>query len=133
MMKHLVNQISQAVVYPTGHIDASNVQRFRAQLEDALQSTFAAGLSNTLVIDMSQVESLDSTGLMVLLDILSTAQAQAIQLALCSVPGSIKIMLELTQLDRVFYTVPASGGNGLASSARSQSAVSLVASMVQGC
>jgi anti-anti-sigma factor len=55
-----------------------------------------------LLVDMSQVESLDSAGLLALVSTLTLAQQIDKQFALCHVSASIRIIFELTQLDRVF-------------------------------
>jgi anti-anti-sigma factor len=55
-----------------------------------------------MLVDLEQVESLDSAGLMALVYSLKLAQALDIRFSICSVSPSIRIILELTQLDRVF-------------------------------
>ncbi len=51
---------------------------------------------------MGQVESIDSAGLMVLVSALSMAQRLNKRLSLCSVSHSVRMIFELTQLDKVF-------------------------------
>ena len=98
VMTSLVTPTQVYMAHPSGHINASNASHFRAQLEDALLNHSPA----VLVVDMSQVESLDSSGLMVLVNILSQAKMQNSKLLLCCLPPCVQMILELTQLDRVF-------------------------------
>jgi anti-sigma B factor antagonist len=86
------------VFQPCGHINASNALEWRQQLIDALTSDSCPGI----LVDMGQVEALDSSGLMALVSALSLAQQHNQSFALCSVSPSIRIIFELTQLDRVF-------------------------------
>lgn len=86
------------VVQPQGHINASNAPELQNQL------VAAVGVQETSVIlvDMEQVESLDSAGLMALVSALTRAQNLNKRFSLCCVSASIRIIFELTQLDRVF-------------------------------
>jgi anti-anti-sigma factor len=124
MMKRLINQSGQPVVYPVGHIDASNALKFQSHLEEVLQEL---GSSDVLVVDMSQVDFLDSAGLMALLHIRTTAQIRGVQIILCAIPASVQIMLELTQLDRVFPVMPSDEARGTATLSVPQSAIKLAA------
>ncbi|HEY9878302.1 MAG TPA: STAS domain-containing protein [Leptolyngbyaceae cyanobacterium] len=98
-MQSLSQQI--AVVQPSGSLNASNAGDFQVELTQQIQSKQATGL----VVDMSQVESLDSAGLISLVSALKLARQLSKSFCLCSVPPSIRIVFELTQLDRVFEMV----------------------------
>ncbi|MGP1374580.1 MAG: STAS domain-containing protein [Almyronema sp.] len=89
--------LSMVVVQPSGVLNAANAAAFQDQLVKAL-STSATGL----IVDMSSVDFLDSAGLAALVVALRTARRNGKQLSLCAVPPSIKIVFELTQLDRAF-------------------------------
>lgn len=86
------------IVKPCGHLNASNATEFQQQLTSAVSSK----QTTALLVDMSQVESLDSAGLMALVSALSSAQRFNQRFGLCSISPSIRIIFELTQLDRVF-------------------------------
>jgi anti-sigma B factor antagonist len=86
------------VIRPNGAINASNAIEFQYQLTTAVLSQ----RSSALLVDMGQVEAMDSAGLMALVSSLSLAQRLNRRFSLCSVPPAIRIMLEITQLDRVF-------------------------------
>jgi len=81
-----------------GHLDASNAGEISEQLTSAVKSANA----EMIVVDMKKAESLDSAGLMALVSALRLAQTIGRQFVLCSVSPAIRIIFELTQLDRVF-------------------------------
>lgn len=60
------------------------------------------------LIDMAPVEFIDSAGRLALVKTLGLAQANGCRLLICNLPPSIKIIFELTQLDRVFELVDSS-------------------------
>jgi anti-anti-sigma factor len=86
------------VVQPEGPINAANAAAFRAELYQAVESA----TSSPLLVDMQKVDFLDSAGLMVLVSALSRAQKVQRKFGLCSVAPAIKMIFELTQLERVF-------------------------------
>lgn len=92
---------SLAIVQAQGSLNASNAHTFHSSLMQQIQSDLASGL----VVDMSQVESLDSAGLIALVSALKQARQLKKRLCLCSVPPAIRILFELTQLDRAFEIV----------------------------
>lgn len=95
-----------AVIQPSGALNAANAYALQRQLSENITAEHSRGL----VVDMSRVESLDSAGLVSLITGLRLARGVSKQFCLCAVPPSIRIVLELTQLDRVFEvleTVPA--------------------------
>lgn len=89
---------SKTTIEPSGHLNASNAPALQRQLTAAVSSP---GCS-TLLVDLSQVESLDSAGLMALVSALTKAQQLDKRFSICCVSPSIRIIFELTQLDRVF-------------------------------
>lgn len=97
-MKSVLLQPQVTVVQPHGHINAANAVEFQQELTAAVSTR----QPQVLLIDMSQVESLDSTGLMALVSALSLAQRLNHRFSLCCISASIRIIFELTQLDRVF-------------------------------
>lgn len=92
---------SMAIVQAQGSLNASNALAFQTSLMQQIQSDFASGL----FVDMSQVESLDSAGLISLVSALKQARQLQKRFCLCSVPPAIRIVFELTQLDRAFEMV----------------------------
>lgn len=94
-------KLEVSVVQPAGHINAANAAEFQAMLMSAVSASQAAGL----LVDMGQVESLDSAGLIALVSTLTQAQQLDKRFGLCHLSPSIRIIFELTQLDRVFEIV----------------------------
>jgi anti-sigma B factor antagonist len=93
-----VNAAAVSVICPQGHVNAANSAEFQRQLNQVLLAAETVAVQ----VNMSQVESLDSAGLMVLVAGLSVAQRLDKPFSLCAVSASIRIIFELTQLDRVF-------------------------------
>ena len=97
-MQAIIADPKITVVRPQGTLNASNAVDFQRQIITAV----AQEKQNVFVVDMEHVESLDSAGLMALVSGLRLAQALDQRFSLCSVCGSILMVLELTQLDQVF-------------------------------
>lgn len=91
----------RAVVQPSGDINSSNAHRLQQQLAETMAAIDYAHVQ----VDMTDVESLDSAGLMVLVSSLTLAQQLGKQLTLSGISPSVRIVFELTQLDRVFEIV----------------------------
>ncbi len=97
-MKTITAEPKITVIRPSGFFNASNAAEFeRYMIKEVAQS----GQSSVLV-DLEQVESMDSAALMALVRGLKLAQSLGKRFSLCSVSPSIKIIFELTQLDSVF-------------------------------
>ncbi len=94
-------QSALTVVQPSGALNAATAHILQDQLSDHIASSTSAGL----MVDMSRVESLDSAGLVSLISALRMARNLSKRFCLCSVPPSIRIVFELTQLDQVFEFV----------------------------
>lgn len=58
------------------------------------------------VIDLADVDFMDSSGLVPLVKGLTTARKIGCRLVLCNVKAPVKLILELTQLDSVFEIFP---------------------------
>ncbi|NWF61325.1 MAG: STAS domain-containing protein [Fischerella sp.] len=97
-MQAVVNNPKITVIRPQGSLNAANALEFERDLTTAL----AQNRSSSLVVDLEQVEALDSAGLLALVSALKLAQSLGRRFSLCSVSPPIRIIFELTQLDRVF-------------------------------
>ncbi len=91
------------ILRPQGHMNADRVLAFHDQLTRAVMSPTSASLT----VDMSEVESLDSKGLMTLISTLNLAERMNKRFNLCSLSAPTRIVLELSQLDRAFEIVEA--------------------------
>ena len=101
-MKSPVKVPEIALFEPSGYITAANVLEFQEQLTNLVNRS----RSITFLVDMSRVEFLDSAGLMALVSAFRLAQSQEKSFNICSIPPSVKIIFELTQLDRVLSIFP---------------------------
>ncbi|MCX7592299.1 MAG: STAS domain-containing protein [Fischerella sp.] len=97
-MQAVLNTSKITVIRPQGSLNAANALEFERDLTTALTQNG----SSSLVVDLEQVEALDSAGLMTLVSALKLAQSLGRRFSLCSVSPSIRIIFELTQLDQVF-------------------------------
>lgn len=87
-----------ATFKPQGYLSAANAGDFLQELTSAVQSA----TTSPLLIDMKEVDFMDSAGLMALIEGFRLAQEQQKEVSICSVAPSVKMIFELTQLDNVF-------------------------------
>jgi anti-anti-sigma factor len=97
-MQSVLLRPQATVIQPSGSLSATEAIEFQQQLNAAVLSDE----STHLLVDLGKVELIDSTGLMALVSALTTAQRLNKRLGLCAVSHSVRMILELTQLDRVF-------------------------------
>jgi anti-sigma B factor antagonist len=88
------------VIRPLGNLNAATVKEFGCQLSTAISDS---GLA--VVVDLAEVKFIDSAGLMALVSGLKKAKKLQRQFSICSVSPGIRMILELSQLDRVFEIV----------------------------
>lgn len=85
-----------AILEPSGYITAANAANFQQELTQAVISS----KHSTFLIDMHSVEFLDSVGLMALVHVYSLAESLGKRFSVCSLEPSVRIIFELTQLDK---------------------------------
>jgi len=90
-----------AVVSPTGEIDLSCSPELRVALQQALLTKPSA-----LLVDLSGVPSIDSSGVATLIEAMRSTQAQSIPLVLCGLVPRVMAVLEIARLDSVFQIAP---------------------------
>lgn len=83
---------------PQGYVSAANVDEFLSELTEVIKSDS----TTALLVNMQDVEFMDSAGLMALIKGFRLAQSLNKSFSICSVAPSVKIVFELTQLDNVF-------------------------------
>lgn len=86
------------VIQPEGTLIAANIIELQHQLFSALHSES----NSSLIIDLKQVELIDSAALMMLVSAHHAARQRNKRVVLCSIPRSVQMIFELTQLDQVF-------------------------------
>ncbi|AFY58144.1 anti-anti-sigma factor [Rivularia sp. PCC 7116] len=72
------------------------------QIERKITTVLRENSHLNILVDLRQVEFMDSSGLMALMSSCKLAQSLQKRFSLCSVSNSLKIIIELTQLDNVF-------------------------------
>ncbi len=87
------------VVALSGRLDAANAIEVRDQIRGLIQ----AGEGRVL-IDLSGIKFLDSSGISVLVGAMKEANSKGGRIALLRVPPTVRSLLELTRLHRVFDT-----------------------------
>lgn len=87
-----------ATFQPQGYVSAANAGQFWQELAHTVENQ----TSSAVLVDMESVEFMDSAGLMALIRGFHLAQDLDRRFSLCSIPPSVRMMFELTQLDKVF-------------------------------
>lgn len=80
-----------------GILDGTKTQ----DLRDRVDQGIAQG-AETILIDLKEVTFMDSSGLGALVTALKAARSAGRKLCVCSVNEQVKILFELTSMDRVF-------------------------------
>ncbi len=97
-MQIALSQPQVTVVQAQGHLSTENAARLHHQL----MSTLSSSQDATVLVDMEQVKSVDSEGLLALVAALTLSRQFNCRFSLCSVNPSIYLVFKLTQLDQVF-------------------------------
>ncbi|MDJ0578873.1 STAS domain-containing protein [Crocosphaera sp.] len=96
MMGSLLTNLGVAVFEPSGYLTAANVDSFQQELTNFVtQNSY-----REFLVDMRQVEFIDSAGLMAIVSAFRLAQRLNKKLSVCCLSPSVRIIFELTQLDR---------------------------------
>lgn len=77
-------------------IDASNALEFKAAMMEIVGNGYV-----NLVINLTSLEFIDSSGLGVLVSIMKTIGGRG-EIKLCEAEGDVKSIFELTRLDHIF-------------------------------
>lgn len=83
---------------PQGFLSAANASEFSERLTMEVKSS----VESPLLVDMEAVEFMDSAGLMVFIKAFRLSESLGRRFSICSLAPSVKIMFELTQLDKAF-------------------------------
>lgn len=85
------------VVHPSGILDGTKAGEFRQEISDVVENG-----ANVVLIDFKDVTFMDSSGLGALVLALKTVRASGGKLFICSINEQVKMLFELTSMDRVF-------------------------------
>lgn len=91
-----------AVIVLNGRYDAYGAPGLEKALQKALDVCAAGGTKPRVVIDLAQVNFIDSTGLATLLRGMKRCRERGGDLYLCSLQQPVRIIVELTRLDKAF-------------------------------
>ncbi len=85
------------VITPEGILDCTKAEEFRQMVDEMLE----AGVE-TILIDLKDITFIDSSGLGTLVVILKKVRGMDRKFCLCSVNDQVRMLFELTSMDRVF-------------------------------
>lgn len=86
------------VVRPSGILDGTKAGQFRQEITKLVENN----TDPIVLIDFADVTFMDSSGLGALVLALKTVRAAGGKLFICSVNEQIRMLFELTSMDRVF-------------------------------
>lgn len=89
------------LVQPSGEIDFSRSPALRSELLDVLSNKSP----QRLIIDLAQVEYMDSSGVATLVEAMQQQRKQNRKLVLCNLQPKVKSIFEIARLDMVFLIV----------------------------
>jgi len=87
------------VVQPSGLLDGTKANLLRREINDVV-----ANGANIVLIDLQSVTFMDSSGLSSLVSALKAVRTAGGKLYLCSINDQVKMVFQLTRMDRVFET-----------------------------
>jgi anti-sigma B factor antagonist len=89
------------VIKIAGRLASHSVQRLRQQL-----SVTAGSQDKNIVLDLSGIDFIDSSGLAAIVHGMKQCRAGGGDLRLCKPPQSVRMVLELTRLDKALDIFP---------------------------
>jgi anti-anti-sigma factor len=87
------------IVQPSGILDGVSVNQLRREISDLLESG-----ATIVLVDFQDVTFMNSSGLGALVSTLKVVRSAGAELFLCSLSDQVKIIFQLTKMDRVFKT-----------------------------
>lgn len=85
------------VVQPTGILDGIRGHELRRNINDVVDSG-----ADIVLLDLQDIKFMDSSGLGALVSAMKTVKTAGGKLCLCSVKDQVRMIFELTRMDRVF-------------------------------
>ena len=89
------------VIQPAGILDGTQVNHLRQEINQAV-----AANTDIVLIDLENVTFMDSSGLGALVIALKTVRTAGSKLFLCAINDQVKMLFQLTSMDRVFEIFP---------------------------
>jgi anti-sigma B factor antagonist len=85
------------IVKPTGRLDVTTAAKFRKDVSD-----LAAQKPKYLIVDLSEVGFMDSSGLGALVSALKSVKAADGDMIVCSLSEQVQMLFELTSMGKIF-------------------------------
>lgn len=101
----LEEKAEETVVYCIGKITADSAELFQSEIADhVIPMSRGKGVAVTtrIVLDLSNVTFVDSTGLGALFNLWSAAQRKACELEIINFSPRVQALMSITKLDQVF-------------------------------
>ena len=89
------------ILSPQGDVDMSRAPSFREHVRQAQQAK-----PSRVVIDMGQVEYMDSSGLATLVEAMRNGKGLGVELVLCGLNPKVLAIFEIARLHQFFRIVP---------------------------
>ncbi|MFE4104783.1 STAS domain-containing protein [Almyronema epifaneia] len=88
---------SVKVLEPSGILDSTKAEEFRQQVDIALDEG-----NEILLVNLKDISFVDSSGLGALVVAMKKTKAQERRMYVCSINEQVRMLFELTSMDRVF-------------------------------
>ena len=87
------------IVQPSGILDGTTVNQLRREISDVLEKG-----ADIVLVDFQDVTFMNSSGLGALVSTLKAVRSAGAELFICSATEQVKMIFQLTKMDRVFKT-----------------------------
>src|ERR687886_3015284 len=88
---------SVKIIQPSGILDGVTVNNLRREISDYVERG-----ANIVLVDFQDVTFMNSSGLGALVSILKAVRSAGAELFICSLSEQVKMIFQLTKMDRVF-------------------------------
>ena len=85
------------IIAPQGILDGTKATNFRSEVDLSVSEG-----AQIILVDFTDVTFMDSSGLGALVLALKTVRGAGLKMFLCSINEQVKMLFELTSMDRVF-------------------------------
>ena len=92
----MISDMTYEVVRPKGILDGTQASQLRRNISKKSDK------AKIILIDLQDVTFIDSSGLGALVSALKTVRSKGSKLFICSINDQIRMLFELTSMDRVF-------------------------------
>lgn len=93
----MTSELNYEVVRPNGILDGTQAIQLRQEISQRLDKT-----AEIILIDLQEVTFIDSSGLGALVSALKMVRTRGGKLFICSINDQVRMLFELTSMDRVF-------------------------------